>query len=148
MKVIFLQDVKGTAKKGDVKEVADGYARNALIPKGIAIEANAKNLSDLAGKKSSQAHKIEVEKQNAADIAAKINGKSVKITAKAGSNGKLFGSVTSGNIADAIENAFGVKIEKKKISLKSEIKNFGSYEADIKLYTGISAKITVEVDEC
>lgn len=148
MKVIFLQDVKGTAKKGEVKEVADGYARNALLPKGIAIEANAKNLSDLAGKKSSQAHKVEVEKQNAADIASKINGKSIKITAKAGSNGKLFGSVTSGNIADEIESAFGIKIEKKKISLKSEIKNFGSYEADIKLYTGISAKVMVEVTEC
>lgn len=148
MKVIFLQDVKGTAKKGEVKEVADGYARNALLPKGIAIEANAKNLSDLAGKKSSQAHKVEVEKQNASDIASKINGKSIKITAKAGSNGKLFGSVTSGNIADEIESTFGIKIEKKKISLKSEIKNFGSYEADIKLYTGISAKVMVEVTEC
>ncbi len=147
MKVIFTEDVKGTAKKGDVKEVADGYARNFLIAKGKAVEATAKNLSDLAGKKSSQQHKIDVEKQNATEIAKAIDGKKVTVSAKAGNSGKLFGSVTSGNIAEAIEKQLGYKIEKKKVVLKSDIKNFGTYEATVKLYNGISAKITAEVVE-
>jgi len=147
MKVIFMQDVKGSGKKGEVKEVSDGYARNFLITKGLAVEATNKNLSDLAGKQSSAQHKIDVDKENANNIAAVINDKTVKIAAKAGSAGKLFGAVTSGQIADAIQAQFGQKVDKKKITLKSEIKNFGTYEADIKLYNGISAKMTVEVTE-
>lgn len=145
MKVIFLQDVKGTAKKGDIKEVSDGYARNMLLPRGIAVEANAKNMSDLAGKKSSEAHKIEVEKQAARDTAAAINGKKVTIKAKAGQGGKLFGSVTAADVSAALERNFNQKIDKKKISMKAKIEGFGSYDAEIKLYAGISAKITVEV---
>lgn len=147
MKVIYLQDVKGSGKKGEVKNVADGYARNLLFPKGLAIEANAKNLSELTGKNSSAAHKIDVEKQKANEIAKLIGGKTVKAIAKAGSGGRLFGAVTAQNVADCIEKQYGCKIDKKKISLKTEIKNFGTYEADIKLYAGISAKITVEVSE-
>ena len=147
MKVIFTEDVKGTAKKGEIKEVSDGYARNFLIAKGKAVEANAKNLNALEGKKSSQQHKIDVERKNAEDIAKAIDGKKVSVTAKAGNNGKLFGSVTAGNIADAIEKQLGHKIEKKKIILKSDIKNFGTYEVTVKLYSGISAKVTAEVDE-
>lgn len=147
MKVIYLQDVKGSGKKGEVKNVADGYARNLLFPKGLAIEANAKNLSELAGKNSSAAHKIDVEKQKANEIAKLIGGKTVKAIAKAGSGGRLFGAVTAQNVADCIEKQYGCKIDKKKISLKTEIKNFGTYEADIKLYAGISVKITVEVSE-
>lgn len=146
MKVILLQDVKGTGKKGDIKEVADGYARNFLLAKGVALEATAKNLSDLAGKKASAQHKIDVEKQNAADVAKLLNGKKVTAKAKAGQGGKLFGAITTGNIADLIEAQLGQKIEKKKISA-GEIKNFGTYEAEIKLYAGISAKVTVDVVE-
>ena len=147
MKVILLQDVKGTGKKGDVKEVADGYARNFLIKKGVAVEANSKNMNELQGQKSSAQHKIDLEIENAKNIQQTIDGKKVTIKAKAGKNGKLFGSVTAGHIADAIEQQFGVKIEKKKISLKLEIKAFGSYEADIRLYKGINAKITTQVLE-
>ncbi len=146
MKVILLQDVKGTGKKGEVKEVADGYARNFLLAKGIAVEATPKNLSDLAGKKASEQHKIEVEKQTAKEIAEAVNGKKISVKAKAGQGGKLFGSVTSGDIAQQIEKQLGKKIEKKKISV-AEIKAFGTYEAEIKLYPGISAKISVEVSE-
>lgn len=146
MKVILLQDVKGTGKKGDIKEVADGYARNFLLAKGVALEATNQNLSDLAGKKASAQHKIDVEKQTATDIAKILNGKKVTAKAKAGQGGKLFGAVTTGNIADLIEAQLGQKIEKKKISA-GEIKNFGTYEAEIKLYAGISAKITVDVVE-
>lgn len=147
MKVIYLQDVKGSGKKGEVKNVADGYARNMLFPKGLAIEANAKNMSELAGKNASAAHKIDVEKQKANEIADTISGKTVKAIAKAGAGGRLFGAVTAQNIADCIEKQYGCKIDKKKISLKTDIKNFGTYEADIKLYAGISAKVTVEVFE-
>lgn len=147
MKVIFLQDVKGSGKKGEVKNVADGYARNFLIVKGLAVEATAKNMNVLDGKRASEQHKKDVEKQNAEDIKASINGKKVTAAAKAGSNGKLFGSVTAGTIAELIEKQLGAKIDKKKISLKTDIKNFGTYEADIKLYSGVSAKVTVDVAE-
>lgn len=147
MKVIFMQDVKGTAKKGEVKNVADGYARNSLIPKGLAVEATAKNMSDLKGKQDSAQHKIDVDKAEANRIADIIRDKKVVIRAKAGTSGKLFGAVTSSQIADEIAAQYKEKVDKKKISLKSEIKNFGEYEAEIKLYTGISAKMTVEVTE-
>ncbi len=147
MKVIFLQDVKGSGKKGEVKNVSDGYARNFLIGKGLAVEATAKNMNLLEGHNASVQHKKDVEKQNAEEIAAALNGKTVKATAKAGNGGRLFGSVTAGNIAELIEAQFGKKVDKKKISLKTEIKNFGAYEAEIKLYTGVAAKITVDVQE-
>ncbi len=147
MKVIYLQDVKGSGKKGEVKNVADGYARNMLFPKGLAIEANAKNLSELAGKKASEEHKIDVAKQEARAIADKIGGKTVIANAKAGTGGRLFGAVTAQNIAECIEAQYGCKVDKKKISLKTDIKNFGTYEADVKLYAGISAKVNVEVTE-
>ena len=146
MKVILLKDVKGTGKQGEVKEVADGYARNFLLSKGLALEANPKNLSDLAGKKSSEQHKKDVEKANAQEIADSINQKKVTVKAKAGQGGKLFGSVTSGNIAEVIEKQLGHKVDKKKIS-SAEIKAFGTYETEIRLYNGISAKVTVDVVE-
>ena len=146
MKVILLKDVKGTGKLGEVKEVADGYARNFLLSKGLALEATPKNLSDLQGKKSSEQHKKDVEKANAQEIADSINKKKITVKAKAGQGGKLFGSVTSGNIADVIEKQLGFKVDKKKIS-SAEIKAFGTYEAEIRLYNGISAKVTVDVVE-
>ncbi len=147
MKVIFLQDVKGSGKKGEIKNVADGYARNMLLPKGLAVEANAKNLSELEGRKASAEHKIDVAKQEAKAIADKIGGQKVVAKAKAGAGGRLFGAVTAQNIADCIWEQYGCKVDKKKITLKTDIKNFGTYEADVKLYTGISAKVTVEVVE-
>ncbi|MBQ8350394.1 MAG: 50S ribosomal protein L9 [Ruminococcus sp.] len=147
MKVIFLQDVKGSGKKGEVKNVADGYARNMLLPKGYAVEATAQNMSKLQGQQSSAQHKIDLEIQAAKEAASKINGKKVNIKAKAGSNGKLFGSVTAGNVADAISEQLAVKVDKKKIVLSADIKNFGSYTAVVKLYNGISETIDVEVVE-
>lgn len=147
MKVIFIQDVKGSGKKGEVKTVADGYARNMLFPKGYAIEATAQNMSMLAGQQSSAKHKADLEKQAASEAAAKIKDKKIIITAKAGSNGKLFGSVTASSVAEAVLSQLGVNIDKKKVVLRSDIKNFGSYTATIKLYNGISEKINVEVTE-
>lgn len=147
MKVIFLQDVKGSGKKGEVKNVADGYARNMLLKNGLAVEATAKNMSELAGKQSSAAHKVDVEKQRAREIANKLDGKTVRAAAKAGNGGRLFGAVTAAQIASCIEQQYQCKVDKKKISLKTDIKNFGTYEAEIRLYSGIVAKVTVEVTE-
>ena len=147
MKVIFLKDVKGSGKKGEIKNVADGYARNMLLPKDLAVEATPENLNKLQGQQASAQHKVDVDIQNAKATAEKLKDQKVIINAKAGSNGKLFGSVTAGNVAEAIEKQFGVKIDKKKIVLSTDIKNFGSYTANIKLYNGISEKIDVEVTE-
>lgn len=147
MKVIFLKDVKGSGNKGEIKNVADGYARNMLLPKNLAVEATPENLNKLQGQQASAQHKIDVDIQNAKDIAAKIKGQKVIVSAKAGSNGKLFGSVTAANVAEAINKQFNVNIEKKKVSLSTDIKNFGSYNAVIKLYNGISETIDVEVTE-
>lgn len=147
MKVIFLQDVKGSGKKGEIKNVADGYARNMLLPKGLAVEATAANMNKLEGAQASAQHKIDVDIQAAKDAAAKIKGKKVNISAKAGSNGKLFGSVTAGNVADSLAEQFGVKVDKKKIVLSTDIKNFGSYTATVKFYNGVSETIDIEVVE-
>ena len=147
MKVIFLQDVKGSGKKGETKNVADGYARNMLLPKGLAVEATPANLNKLKGQQDSAQHKIDLDIQAAKEAAEKIKGKKVIIKAKAGSNDRLFGSVTSGNVADAVNEQFGVKVDKKKITLSTDIKNFGSYTAVVKLYNGISETIDVEVVE-
>lgn len=118
-----------------------------LLPKGYAVEATAQNMSKLQGQQSSAQHKIDLEIQAAKEAASKINGKKVNIKAKAGSNGKLFGSVTAGNVADAISEQLAVKVDKKKIVLSTDIKNFGSYTAVVKLYNGISETIDVEVVE-
>ncbi len=147
MKVIFVQDVKGSGKKGELKNVADGYARNMLLPKGYAVEATPENLNRLKGQQSSAQHKIDVEKQEAQDAKALLDGKTVKILARAGAGGKLFGSVTTAQIAQEIEKQFGCKVDKKKISLKLEIKAFGIFTAEIRLYAGIAASINVEVAE-
>ncbi len=147
MKVIFLQDVKGSGKKGELKNVADGYARNMLLPKGYAVEATPENMNKLAGAQASAQHKIDMDIQSANEAAAKLKGKKVTIIAKAGSNGKLFGSVTAANVAETISKDLGVKIDKKKITLSTDIKNFGSYTANVKLYNGIAETIDVEVSE-
>lgn len=147
MKVILTQDIKGTGKKGELVEVADGYAQNFLIKRGAAIPANKQAMGEMKSKEAAKQHKIEVEKQAANETAQKLEGKTVKLTAKAGANGKLFGSVTSKEIAEAIEAQMGATVDKKKITLSSEIKAFGTYNVEVKLYQGISAKMFVTVTE-
>ncbi|MBR1383193.1 MAG: 50S ribosomal protein L9 [Ruminococcus sp.] len=147
MKVILLKDVKGSGKAGDTLNVADGYARNFLLAKGLAVEANAKNLNELAGKKASAQHKLDVEKAENEKIAAALEGKEVVIKAKAGQGGKLFGAVTSGAVADAIKEAYSQNVDKKKINLSSDIKTFGDYSAVIKMTQGVSCTVKIKVVE-
>lgn len=146
MDVILKADVKGLGKKGEKVKASDGYARNFLFPKGLAVEANAQSLTELRNREQSNQHKIDVEIAAANDSKAKIQGKVVKITAKAGNNGKLFGSVTSKEVAAEITKQYGVKVDKRKITM-DDIKNFGSYKIEVKLYTNIVAEMTVMVGE-
>lgn len=146
MKVILLQDIKGTGKKGDVKNVSDGYARNFLIGKGLAVEATPKNLTELQGKKDSEQHKIDVARQEAEAQAAKLTVQKIIVRAKAGQNGKLFGAVTLGHVADALEKQLGFAVDKRKLTVSSEMKNVGTYSAEAKLFNGVTAKFTVSVE--
>ena len=147
MKVILLKDVKGSGKKGDIINAADGYARNFLIARGIALEATTKNLNDLQGKKDAIQYKVDVEKANNQKIADKIEGKVIEIKAKAGQGGKLFGSVTSAVVAEKIKEKFDVVIDKKKINLSCDIKAFGDFSAEIKMSQGVSCSIKISVSE-
>lgn len=145
MKVILLEDVKGTGKKGEVKEVKDGYARNCLIKKGLAQEATPANLNLLQGQKDSAQHKLDVELANAKEIASKLEGKTVVVTAKAGQNGRLFGTVTSKEISAAIKQSLGLDVDKKKINVAMKIEGFGDFSAEARLYAGVQAKFSVSV---
>ena len=146
MTVVLKQDVKGQGKKGQLVNVSDGYARNFLLPRGLAIEADAQAMNDLKNKEEAARFHVEQDKKNASDTAKVLEGKTLKMTAKAGQGGRLFGSVTTKEVAEALKNQFQVEVDKRKIAM-ADIKAFGSYEAEIKLYQGISAKITVMVSE-
>lgn len=146
MDVILKADVKGLGKKGEKVKASDGYARNFLFPKGLAVEANAQSLTELRNREQSNQHKIDVEVAAANDSKAKLQGKTIKITAKAGNNGKLFGSVTSKEVAAEIAKQYAVKVDKRKISM-DDIKTFGSFKIEVKLYTNIVAEMTVMVGE-
>ena len=145
MKVILTQDVKGLGKKGEMVNAADGYARNFLFPRGLAAEANAQAMTEMKNREAAKAHKVQVDTQNAKDAAAALEGKTVRVSAKAGQNGKLFGSVTAKEVAEQLKAQYGVETDKRKISM-DDIKAFGTYEAEIKLYSGIAAKFYVQVN--
>ncbi|NCC87139.1 MAG: 50S ribosomal protein L9 [Clostridia bacterium] len=146
MKVILKQDVKGLGKKGELVNASDGYARNFLFPRDFAIPADAQNMTELKNAEQSKNHKIETEKAEAQASADKISDKIIKITAKAGKGGKLFGSITAKEIAEQIKKEYSINVDKRKITV-DDIKTFGTYEAEIKLYNGIIAKIKVQVSE-
>lgn len=147
MKVIFNVDVKGQGKKGEMKEVSDGYARNYLLPRKLAMEANADNLNAYKLKEKAKAAQIAKEKAAAQEIASKLSGIQVKIAAKAGSAGKLFGSVTSREISEALREQFGIEIEKQKIVQAEPIKSFGTFEVKCKLGYEITGTVSVLVIE-
>ena len=145
MKVILTADVKGQGKKDQIIEVSDGYARNFLLPKKLAIPADSKAINDVKNKESAKQHKIDTEKQQAKEIAKKLETIVVKFAYASGPDKKLYGSVTSKDISEALAKDFGIEIDKRKISVNEPIKTFGRFSVDAKLYTEVSAKITVEV---
>ena len=142
MKVFLKQDVKGLGKKGELVNTSDGYARNFLFPKGLASEANAQAMSEFKNKQQAEKYRIDTETAAAKAAAEKLSGQTIRISAKAGQNGKLFGSVTSKEIAEKVREEFGIDADKRKIAV-DDIKQFGTYEFEIKLYQGISAKLYV-----
>lgn len=147
MKVIFQKDVKGTAKKGELKEVSDGYARNYLLPRGIAIEASTDNLNALRLKEKAHKAQIAREKEQAQEYAQKLSGVVVQIKAKAGAGGRLFGAVTSKEITEALAAQHDIAIEKNRIVQEEPIKKFGAYEIKCKLGHEITGIIHVLVIE-
>ena len=146
MKVILLQDVKGHGKKGQLVEASDGYARNFLLPKKLAIEANATNLNALKISDEAKKHHAAEEKAAAERDGARLRGKTVRVTAKSGTGGRLFGAVTNAEIAAALEKQ-GVKLDKRKIVLGENIKNIGTYTVTCKLGYEINAPLTVKIEE-
>ncbi len=146
MKVILKQDVKGQGKAGQLVSVSDGYARNFLFPRQLAVPADAQAMSELRTKEEAAQYHAKVEKQAALDAAEALKDKALQIKAKAGANGRLFGSVTTKEVAEALNKQYGVSVDKRKISME-DIKAFGTYTAEVKLHTGVVAKITVTVCE-
>ena len=147
MKVILLQDVKSLGKKGELVKASDGYARNFLFPKGLAKEANAQAMNELKNAENSKQYKIETDIKKANEAKAMLEGETFKMTAKAGNGGRLFGSVTPKEISAEIKKQKGIDVDKRKITLVADIKAFGTYNAEIKLYNGIIAKVKVQVSE-
>ncbi len=147
MQVILKEDVPGSGKKGELVKVSDGYARNYLLKRGLAIQATPQALAEYEAQQASIAHKKQTEQAAAQAIADKLNGKTLTISAKAGESGKLFGSITSKEISAEIKKHFDVDIDRRKISMKGDIKAYGDYTAEIKLYSGITAKINIKVGE-
>lgn len=145
MKVIFIKVLKGQGKIGEEKNISDGYAKNFLIPKGYAIEATASNLNDYKGKKDSQEFKKQQEINNANEIKENLDKITLTIKAKSGDNGKLFGSITSKEIAAKLNDDHKIVIDKKKFVLPDGIKTTGENTIDIKLYPGIVGKLKVKV---
>lgn len=145
MKVVLMKDVKAQGKKGDIISVSDGYARNFLLPKGLAKEATSNALNDLKGQKEAAEFRHNNEVAEAKSIAEKIDGVTVELSAKAGDNGKLFGSITAADVAEALKMQHHVVIEKKKFSFPEGIKHTGITEVDVKVYPSIGAKIKVNV---
>ena len=145
MKVILTQDVKGQGKKDQVVNVSDGYARNFLFPKKLAVPADATALNDVKNKEASKQHKIDTERKEAQQIAEKLKDITVKFEYAAGPDKRLYGSVTSKDIAEALKKEHGIDIDKRKITLNENIKAFGSFTADVKLYTDVMGKINILV---
>ena len=145
MKVILLTDVKGVGKRGDIINASDGHARNYLIPRKLAVPADKQNMNELSAKKSSEAHKKDLEKKEAERIKGKLEKEVLTLKVKAGENGKTFGSITSKEIADGIEKEFKEAIDKKKIAIKEQIKQVGIYTVDLKLFEGVVCKLKINV---
>ena len=144
MKVILLKDIKGTGKKDQIIEASDGFARNYLFPRKLAVEASNANLNAIETAKSAQSHRKEVEKEEAKALANKMSDMTVEIAVRAGENGRLFGKVTNQEVADALKAKYGMEVDKRKISIDT-IKEVGDAEAVVKLYPEVSAKLKLKI---
>ena len=147
MKVVLLQDVKSIGKKGELVNVSDGYARNFLLPRKLAKEANAQAMNELKNAEAAREYKIKTETDHANQCAQALTGKTLKIYAKPGQGGKIFGSVTPKEIAEEIKRPFGIEVDKRKVVLSGDIKAFGTYQFEVKFYAGITAAMSVAVCE-
>ena len=147
MNVILLQDIKALGKKGELVEASDGYARNYLLPKKLAKEANAQAMNEYKNAENSKNFKLATAKAQAESQKKTLEGKKFVMTAKAGQGGRLFGSITAKQIAEEIKKQYNIPVDKRKVVLERDIKEFGTYSAEVKLFTGISAKIDVQVSE-
>lgn len=145
MKVILLSDIKGVGKKDQIINANDGYARNYLFPKKLAVEATAGNLGNLKAKQESNQYRKDKQKEDAISLASKLKDITLQIKVKAGDNGKIFGGVTAKEIAENLKTQYNIQIDKKKINLSETIKNLGILTVDIKLYEGVIGKLKVEV---
>ena len=146
MKVVLLQDVKDLGKKEDIVNVSDGYARNFLFPRKLAVEATAGKMNEISDKKSAEQNRKNKELQAAKELADRLSKVEVNIKSKAGENGKLFGSITSKDIADAIKAQHKIDVDKKKLVLSDAIKSVGVYQIDIKVYPEVAAKVRVKIE--
>ena len=145
MKVILLQDIKGTGKKDQIVEISDGYARNYLLPRKLAKEATSEALNSLEKSRSADRHREEVRKQQAEVKARELKGKVIQLEVKGGENGKLYGSVTNDQIASALKAQHGVEVDKRKLEQEEPIRTAGQSFVTLKLYPGISTRIIVNV---
>ena len=145
MKVILLDNIKGVGKKDDGLNACDGYARNFLFPKKLAVEANAENMGKLKNKQASVQHKKDVEKENAQEIADKLKNITLTIKVKSGENGRIFGGVTSKEISENLKQQYKIEIDKKKIVLNEAIKNIGVFNVSIKLFEGVVGNLKLNV---
>ena len=147
MKIILLQDEKKLGKKGEIIEASDGYARNYILPKKIGVEATPKNMNDLKLQKANSAKIAQEQLDAAKELAASLENKQVVVKIKAGEGGKAFGSVSTKEIAAACKEQHGIELDKKKIQLPENLKNFGSYEVSVKLHPQVAGKLMVKVTE-
>ncbi len=145
MKVILLENVKGVGKKDEIINANDGYARNFLFPKNLAIEANSTNLSKLKSKQDSASFKKSEEKKNAEEMKEKLSKIVLKINVKAGENGKIFGGVTAKEISEQLKKQYNYNIDKKKIDVKETIKTIGIFTIDLKLFEGVVGKLKIHI---
>lgn len=147
MKIILLEDVKTLGKKGDVVDVSDGYARNAILPKKLGVEANSKNMNDLKLQKANDVKRAKEQLEAAQEFARELESKAVVVKMKAGEGGRAFGSVSTKEIVQAFKQQYDITLDKKKIQLPEALKNFGTYEVAIKLHPQVMGKFSVKIQE-
>ncbi len=147
MKVVLLTDVKGQGKKDQLVEVSDGFARNYLFPRKLAVEADAKTLNEIKNREAARQYKLEEEQKAAKALADRIAGITVKIKCASGGDGRLYGAVTAKDVAEALERQYGITVDKRKLTMADQIKTYGVFSAEVRLYTDIIGKFSVVVHE-